>query len=147
MENLVHDEMVAQCADDDKYTAHGPPVQLSPLAAEVLTLAIHELATNSVKYGALGQSEGGVTVAWECSGTGEERRLTLTWRETGLQRGGAGAPGFGTELITERVPYELKGEGSLDVRDGTLTATIAFPLEAGSSILDTDTAPSVGVQV
>jgi hypothetical protein len=52
-----------------------------------------------------------------------------------------GEGGFGTELITRRVPYELKGRGEMVFADGSLTATIEFPLRDGSSILETSPMP------
>src|SRR3712207_3391741 len=105
--------MLAQTAADGKYALYGPPAHLSPHAAEVLTLALHELATNSVKYGALGQTDGRITINWEVEGDEEQPRLHLVWHETGLRNevaqgagvGNANEAGFGTELITRRVPY------------------------------------------
>jgi two-component sensor histidine kinase len=144
LEDVVRDEMISQAAEERKAAVYGPPVGLSPHAAELVTLVIHELATNSVKYGALGQSDGRVTVSWECLRDDGKERLELTWHETGLKNGESGTPGFGTELITQRVPYELRGTGDLKIAEGTLTATIEFPLEPGFSILETQPSPWTG---
>jgi two-component sensor histidine kinase len=134
---VVRDELLAQAAEDRKAVVHGPAVGLSPHAAELVTLAIHELATNSVKYGALGRGDGRLNVSWECLAGDGTQRLQFTWQETGLKNGGSGSAGFGTELITQRVPYELNGRGEIEIANGTLTATIEFPLEYTSSILET----------
>lgn len=144
LEDVVRDELISQAAADGKAAVYGPPVGLSPHAAELVTLAVHELATNSVKYGALGQNDGRVTVSWECSGENDKQRLKFTWHETGLSDGEPGPGGFGTELITQRVPYELRGTGDLRVGDGTLTVTIEFPLDPGFSILETQPSPWKG---
>ena len=137
LEDVVREELIAQAAEDSKAVVRGPEVGLSPHAAELVTLAIHELATNSVKYGALGQRDGRVNVSWKCLAHHGQQRLLLTWHETGLKNGEPSTAGFGTELITQRVPYELNGRGEIKMANGTLTATIEFPLEHGSSILET----------
>jgi two-component sensor histidine kinase len=137
LEDVVRDELVAQAAKNGKAVVHGPEVGLSPHAAELVTLAIHELATNSVKYGALGNGNGHVNVSWRCVDDDGKQRLRFTWQETGLKAGASGSAGFGTELITQRVPYELNGRGEIKIADGKLTAAIEFPLEGGSSILET----------
>jgi two-component sensor histidine kinase len=90
----------------------GPPLALAPRAAEVIGMAIHELATNSLKYGALSADHGHVDVGWSRrpDGTG----LTLWWRENG------GPPvsepkhhGFGTTLIRDVPRHNLGAEVAL----------------------------------
>lgn len=140
LRNLVLDELEAQAATADQYTIKGPDVPLPPKAAEVLGLAFHELATNSVKYGAL-SLDGHIDVRWNLLPGRKEPILSLIWSESGVvmnepeQR-----RGFGTELITERVPFELQGKGSMDFTASGLVATIEFPLAAATSILQTDDA-------
>jgi two-component sensor histidine kinase len=111
---------------------------LSPKAAEVLTLAIHELATNSIKYGALAKRGGQLEIAWDLERRGGQSWLAFRWDETRIgQVGPFKREGFGTELITRRVPYELRGTGSLEPQNDGIAARIEFPLEPGSSILET----------
>jgi two-component sensor histidine kinase len=141
LEDLIRDEMLAQSAAEGKFALRGPPAFLDPHAAEVLTLALHELATNSVKYGALGQAEGQVRVEWEIRAEGDQKRLHLVWHETGLRGHVSPEPGFGTELITKRVPYELKGQATMDFNGSALTAKIEFPLQQKASILETSPVP------
>ena len=142
-ENMVREELIAQAADVARVSISGPPVQLSPKAAEVLTLAIHELATNSVKYGALGQDAGRLEIAWRRERQDGVEWLRSEWSETGvaLQAAGAGRSGFGTELITRRVPYELQGHGRIEMRPGGVHCTVDFPLIPGESILATGAPP------
>src|SRR5690606_27121692 len=61
----------------------GPPVRLQPPAAQAIGMALHELATNASKYGALseGNGDGKVLVSWHLEGTGEERAFVLVWTE------------------------------------------------------------------
>ncbi|MFN3511909.1 MAG: PAS domain S-box protein [Phenylobacterium sp.] len=140
LEMLVREELLAQRADDTKVLVEGPAVELAPKAAEVLTLAVHELATNATKYGAFAQPNGSLVVRWRVEPAGAARTLRLTWRESGVLVV-ANAPrrrGFGSELVERRVPYELKGEGSMQLLPGGLQAQISFPLVPGESILATD---------
>ena len=138
LEDIIRDEMVAQAAQEPKFKLCGRRVSLAPQSAEVLTLALHELATNSVKYGALGQNDGRVTISWKVKGDGEADWIEIKWRETGIRPHPERASGFGTELITRRVPYELGGLGELVFDDRSLTARIGFPLQPGHGILETD---------
>lgn len=139
LENMVREELRAQAAPDPKVYVSGPDVTLAPKAAEILTLAVHELATNAVKYGALGQEAGNVTVWWTRERRGDVDWLRLEWTETGVQMppGAARRHGFGTELITKRVPYELEGRGRIEMDPGGVHCTIELPLVPGESILDT----------
>ena len=140
VENMILNELKAQGASDKQFSVEGPEVRLSAKAAEVLTLAIHELATNAIKYGALGAPAGQVEVRWDIRSENETPWLRLTWTESGVQVAGV-APrreGLGTELIRIRVPYELKGRGEHHIRPGGVTCTIDFPLRPGDSILQTD---------
>lgn len=140
LELLVREELLSQAAEEDRISVSGEPVTLAPKAAEVVTLAIHELATNSTKYGALSWPKGAVEVGWERVEEDGQPWLHLRWRETGVPVIGM-APrrsGFGTELITRRVPHELGGRGTLDFRPGVVEATLAFPLRHATSILQTD---------
>jgi PAS domain S-box-containing protein len=90
----------------------GPPLQLVPRAAEVIGMALHELATNSLKYGALSTAGGSVEIGWSRREDGAG--LKLWWRETG------GPPvtpprdtGFGTTLIRDVPRHNLGAEVSL----------------------------------
>ncbi|UZK67790.1 sensor histidine kinase [Sphingomonas sp. M1-B02] len=140
LDMLIRDELVSQASDDDEMKIEGPEVKLAPKAAEVLTLAIHELTTNSVKYGALSQPRAEIEISWNVEQRGGCAWLSLSWSETGvpivpsspLRRG------FGTELITQRVAYELRGTGTLKMGAGGIRCTLEFPLEARPSILQTD---------
>jgi two-component system CheB/CheR fusion protein len=107
----------------------GEELLLTPKVALALSMAIHELATNASKYGALSSPSGHVTVQWQTREEPGQRRLHLCWRESG---GPPVAPptrrGFGTRLITEGLSFELNGEASLDYAEAGLSCVIDVTL-------------------
>jgi len=123
---MVADELLAHAAREEKrLRMEGPPVHLRPKAAETLGLAIHELATNAVKYGALSVPQGRIEVTWRI----EPSRLVIDWRESGVP--GPVGPlreGFGTDLLERTLPYELNGTVRQAFEEGGLHCTIELPL-------------------
>ena len=98
-------------------TIEVPPVQVGPKAAQMLALAVHELATNAAKYGSLSNADGRVAVTSVFEGEGDASVLVMEWRETG------GPPvkppereGFGTVLIKQVFARALKADVVLDYR-------------------------------
>jgi len=136
---LVREELVVHAVQPDMCHVDGPEVALSPHAAEIVTLAIHELATNSVKFGALGDS-GHIRIVWLTEERDGKPWVSLRWQET-APRGKTknNRKGFGRRLIEERVPYELDGKGSFSVHDTGVLVQLEFPLSDNGSILDSRT--------
>ena len=97
----------------DRFTVSGPDINLGPRATLSLSLLLHELTTNALKYGALSGSTGHVAVAWHIVERAGEHDLVLAWRETGGPT--VGEPtrkGFGSKLIRTG----LIGAGGADLR-------------------------------
>ncbi|WP_048708029.1 sensor histidine kinase [Microvirga massiliensis] len=128
--SLVAEEMLSCAAKEgEQFSLSGPDVRLRPKAAEILGLAIHELATNAVKYGALSSPNGHVTVAWRLEDQERDPRLRFEWTETGVPVL-ALAPrhnGFGTELLTQTLPYQLRGTTTLTFKPGGLQCIVELP--------------------
>src|SRR5262249_27883207 len=83
--------------EPDRVRLHGPALNLSPAAAQAVAMAIHELATNAVKYGALGAAGGRIRVSWERDAGGVRR---IRWQEDGGPSVAAPARrGFGTRML------------------------------------------------
>jgi two-component sensor histidine kinase len=80
LEGIVRDELAAQMADESRIAVSGPAIFVAPKAAEVLTLAIHELATNAAKYGGLHPPGGRVDVRWSVTPRNGQDWLELAWR-------------------------------------------------------------------
>lgn len=113
----------------DRVRMSGADVVLSPKRALALSMAIHELATNASKYGALSAPQGRVDVHWAMELRGEERWLTLHWSESGGPEVAVPShQGFGTRLITEGLAFELNGDAAIDYRPGGVSCVINVPL-------------------
>ena len=115
---------------DDRFDVNGPDVWVSPQFALALAMALHELGTNAVKYGALSNGSGRVEVVWSALGRGSGRRLVLGWRESG------GPPvkaperrGFGSRLIERSLASDLGGEARMDFAPTGLVCTIEARLD------------------
>ncbi|WP_210277960.1 sensor histidine kinase [Methylobacterium radiotolerans] len=105
----------------------GPPVALQPQVAVALALALHELATNAAKYGALSNETGCVHLAWQVDGTGPEAKFRLAWRESGGPL--VTAPtrrGFGSTLIERSLRSYFGGAAATEF----LPEGLRFTLEA-----------------
>lgn len=128
----LSEEALSLHADASRMRINGPHVQLGPRAALALSLLLHELATNALKYGALSTSDGVINLDWSIESTHPEPTLHVTWRESG---GPAVAPparrGFGSRLIGMGL-----GSGTSDVEyapDG-LIARFTSPMRTLTSL-------------
>lgn len=114
--------------DGANVVIQGPSVPLGPKAAQLLALAVHELATNATKYGALTAIGGCVTVTCALEGEGDDGFLVIRWQEAG---GPTVNPpkgqGFGTRLIRKVVAKALKAEVTMDYRPEGLICRMAVP--------------------
>jgi PAS domain S-box-containing protein len=132
LHSLVEDELIAHAARDGRQVSiGGAELRIESKTAERLSLAIHELATNAVKHGALTNGAGKVKVAWarrERKGAGEE--LVLTWEESGLRLAHRELKreGFGMELLRRSLPYDLNAETEIELRPQGLRFELRMPL-------------------
>ncbi|TCZ51427.1 HWE histidine kinase domain-containing protein [Roseicella aquatilis] len=113
--------------DTGRIVLDGPEAQVGPTAAAALALALHELATNAARHGALAVPEGRVAVAWEVAAA-----VRLTWREAGGPplRGAPERRGFGSALVQQSVEHQLGGRIALDWTDPAgLRAVLEVPAE------------------
>lgn len=133
LHDLVKAELTAHGdgVEDESTRIEGPPAALPGTSAQAIGLALHELATNAVKYGALGQPDGKLEVVWREETDGNRRRVVLNWTETGVAMphdGTTRRKGYGTELIQRALPYQLGAETRLEFEPDGVRCTIVVPL-------------------
>ena len=128
--HLVHNQL-APYATMANTMIGGPDVTLTPTTTQALAMALHELVTNAVKYGALSSPNGHVSVNWDRHQYEDATpRVKIEWRETG------GPPvispskvGYGTSLIRELIPHELGGTVDLAFAPDGVCCKIDVPIE------------------
>jgi PAS domain S-box-containing protein len=133
---LVAEELRACVArEGEQFTLRGPPVRLQPKAAESIGLAVHELATNAVKHGALAVAGGHVEVSWRRETRQEAEWLSLDWRESGMngRRVTQAREGFGTVLLLRTLPYDLSATVEQTFAPLGFRCNISFPLATNAS--------------
>jgi two-component sensor histidine kinase/DNA-binding response OmpR family regulator len=112
-------------SEAEKILTSGPEVFLEPATAQILALALHELATNAAKYGALSSSSGRVMLSWELGPS----CLVLQWIESGgpnVQP--PRSEGYGTRVIGASVERQLDGCATFDWHPDGLRFTMSIPL-------------------
>ena len=100
---------------DEVFTIDGPDVRLSPAVTLAVSMALHELATNAAKYGALSAAGGRVDLGWRYLDPADPHRLRLSWQESG---GPEVTPptrtGFGTRMISRVLSQHVRGQATID---------------------------------
>ena len=107
---------------------HGPNVSLTAEAAQAIGLALHELATNAVKYGALSVPDGAISITWEVDEAQSTGGLKLDWRESGGPL--VTTPkrtGFGHVVMKTLVEQTVKGTVVIDFASEGLLWSLQAP--------------------
>ncbi len=106
----------------------GPDLRVSPKVALALSLGLHELCTNALKYGALTRETGRISIAWSVT----DGRIELRWRETGGPAPGpsVGPAGFGTRLLRRSIEDDLGGTIAIFHEPEGLTCAISIAIDA-----------------
>jgi len=116
--------------DERRVVRGGPDTRLDARAALALGMALHELATNASKYGALSNETGEVRLMWVIDETAPIPVLKMEWRETGGPPvTGARRRGFGSRLLTQGVRSDLNGAAELVFAREGVICRITAPLE------------------
>ena len=118
-----------QGTGNERLEIDGPDVRLSPRIALAIAMALQELGTNAVKYGALCNETGRVAITWSMTWQANGTQLRVVWQETG------GPPvvepsrrGFGTRLIERSLAQELDGDVTIAFAPAGVVCTIDAPL-------------------
>lgn len=142
-EDLIRTELSAMEDGGERVRLEGPSsVRLRSSTVQTLAMAIHELATNAVKYGAIGQPQARLSVTWslEPAGAGGKPWLHIEWRESGVDMSPgntrpAGA-GQGRELIEHALPYQLGAKTTYVLTPDGVHCTISIPVSASTIMTD-----------
>ena len=127
LREVIQTALRAHLDDMDRIILDGPPVQFPPKAAVTITLALHELATNATKYGALLSEHGAVMIGWSLD---DEGVFELAWREMdGPPVIEPGRRGFGSRMLERALATELAGSAAIDYRPDGLVYTLKARLE------------------
>jgi PAS domain S-box-containing protein len=134
---IVADSLRLHGGDGQRCQWHGNPVRVTARVALALSMLLHELATNALKYGSLSNATGTVSVTWSIVDEGgtpaaPRMRLNLRWEEQG------GPPvtiptrkGFGSRMIERGLAGELGGEAQINYEPEGVVCTLDVPLEIG----------------
>jgi len=127
LENLVRSQLAYYLdREPDQVKIEGPDVRLKPEAAQSLGLALHELAANAAKHGALSRASGHVEITWQPSAN--NGGIELFWRETrGPKVSAPKRRGFGSMVIEHNLTRALEAEVSLDFAADGLTCRVSVP--------------------
>jgi PAS domain S-box-containing protein len=115
-----------------RFSVEGDDIRLQPKSALTLTMVFHELATNSVKHGALSIEAGGIDISWKVEPLPQGEQMRLRWQESG------GPPvtpptrkGFGSRLIERDLAQDLDGQVWLVYEPTGVVCEIIMPLSQG----------------
>ncbi len=136
---LIRAELGARGALDpasaERVVLEGPEgVRLRSASVQTFALAVHELATNAVKYGALSGDAGRLLVRWRLGEPAAgPRRLVVEWTESGVvmaaRQAASPGGGYGRELIEKALPYQLKARTSYEIGPDGVRCTIDLPID------------------
>lgn len=130
---IIGDAVAPHGGDPGRFELEGPDLPILPKTAITLALAIHELATNAVKHGALSRPEGRVVIRWARVNSDRLPRLSLVWEERGGPKVEVPARrGFGTRMIERGLAAEFGGTVKIDFRPEGLVCTVDAPLPEGA---------------
>lgn len=133
LENVLSPYLVA---GSSRISLSGPPVLLPARTVVPLSMAVHELATNASKYGALSNPRGRVNVGWSIEHTGQPQ-VDMNWHEhNGPHITQDEKSGFGTTLIRRVVGQDLEGRVELDFAPEGLRSNLHFPLGTNLELND-----------
>ena len=130
LREILDEETKPYAAKDHmNVTFDGPPVRLGPSSALAIGMAIHELATNAVKYGALSAHGGVIDLTWHFKQDPGGEMFVIDWRERGGPTVHAPARlGFGMTVIERGLAHELGGHANVRFNPEGVHATLCAPV-------------------
>lgn len=135
LHEILKSELEPYLENTDRVTIEGPPVEIPRDIVISVGMAVHELTTNAVKYGALSVPEGKVHVSIATDGAPVEPKLTMIWTESGGPE--VKTPtrrGFGSLLLNRLLSSQLGGELAIDYRPAGIVARVEIVLRASDRV-------------
>jgi two-component sensor histidine kinase len=130
---VIEGALVPHGSGPGRIRAGGPDLLLQPKQALALSLAVHELATNAVKYGALSSSGGSIAIAWSEETIEAAPSFRFTWTESGGPPVSQPAPerkGFGSRLIERMLQNDFSGKVEIVYRPDGVVCELIAPMSA-----------------
>jgi two-component sensor histidine kinase len=128
--DVVRTALIPYRTDEGRFTVSGPPLVVKSRQALALSLAIHELATNAMKYGALTMPSGRVSINWTSEDQAGEPKFVFTWQEAGGPPASEpAAAGFGSRLISRVLQDDFRGAVEVSYEPTGLVCRLTAPLE------------------
>jgi len=132
IQSVVESALTPHLSGQDRFVIDGVNLELNPKQALSMALAIHELATNAAKYGAMSVSEGKVNIGWTVATADDgQAEFRFSWTESG------GPPvqppersGFGSRLITRVLAADFNARVGIDYAPGGIVCTLTAPAES-----------------
>lgn len=124
---LLEDEFLSQGISSESVETSTASLLLDPPVAALMALALHELVTNAIKFGALGAPSGKLSVSWE-SELRPDGWTVIDWREAlvGMRAPVHRESGFGFELIRYTLPHEIGARTFIELTPRSLHCRLAF---------------------
>ena len=137
-DSLLDSELSAQSENGGSVTFDGPMgIVLNSASVQALAMALHELTTNALKYGALGQKNGRLNVRWRVQAENGAPWINVDWKESGVEtaqsRDGPWGAGNGRRLIEDALPYQFGARTTFAIEPDGAHCTIALPLSGPQS--------------
>jgi two-component sensor histidine kinase len=130
LQDVISTALIPYRTGEGRFTVSGPPLAVKSRQALALSLAIHELATNALKYGALTVASGHVSITWTIEDQEGEPKFVFVWREFGGPP--ASEPtgvGFGSRLISRVLQDDFRGSVEVSYGSTGLICCLTAPLE------------------
>jgi PAS domain S-box-containing protein len=141
LSGLINEELAPFVTKDaQRVAASGPKVHLTPSTAQTLALALHELATNAAKYGALSSLTGRIALTWQLL----DDSLELEWKEdAGPRIEKPTSRGFGTKSVIASIESQLHGRAIFDWRPEGLCCRLSVPFSEQFNMSQQSVAPKL----
>ena len=132
-DNLLESELSAQAENGGTTTLDGPRgIVLNSISVQALAMALHELTTNALKYGALGQKNWRLDIRWRVQAENGSPWIIVDWKESGVETAqttaGPRGAGNGRRLIENALPYQFGARTSFAIDLDGVHCTMALPL-------------------